>query len=279
VALLSDKIRKETVMRKFIIICLLSLPVCALAQYHPFVSEGKVWIGDVGGTFPYMLIMKGDTLIADKGYKKMYEKNWFFHQDHVFHYLAAFRETEGKVFVVHPGSDQEFVLYDLEMEEGETWVWLDNPWTGFTMRYRADMSEEIIRNSYFGKRYNYTGGDRVGVLTTSKTSSPGSWISNVIFIEGIGPTNGIPYIDEKNKVYFGERAVRVMLEDGDVTIKSRHMTALYNVFYDYYQGKVDADGVLSNDKEEATAFDLYGRKLEGVLQHGVYIRNGKKYIK
>ena len=274
-------------MRKFIIICLLSFPVCALAQYHPFVSEGKVWIGisTIERAQPYMQIMKGDTLIGDKWYKKMYERKEDYYNDRKFHYHAAFRETEGKVYVVCSGSNQEYMLFDIGMKEtGTSWVAFDNPETTFTLGCSARMSNDVINRYYDGIGYytgiGYTGGDR-NAVEVSAESEYAEKCQYLLIVEGIGFPRGLPLFDSDMRFYYSHylNGYYVIFEDGDVAFQQNAINALFRAFGPYRSGSLDSGAVPSVEEERIPAFDLYGRKLEGVLQHGVYIRNGKKYIK
>ena len=87
------------------------------AQDASLVKEGKQWeyiSGDVAPTFHYLYTIQGDSVISGKTYKKMYKSK----DKGVAQYVSAFREEDGKVFKLHKGSDEEYMLYDFNAEVG-----------------------------------------------------------------------------------------------------------------------------------------------------------------
>ncbi len=85
--------------------------------YHPLTKEGKVWnfLSEpicYDQRVYYSYVVKGDTLIGDKDYKKLY----FRHQS-ITIYTAALRDEGSRVYIIPYDSTREFVYYDLQSEE------------------------------------------------------------------------------------------------------------------------------------------------------------------
>jgi hypothetical protein len=85
----------------------------ASAQHDVMVQEGRKWISEVEimseGTYICTEEIKGDTLINDVSYKKMYEDG---------KYECAIRQEGKKVFALFPNLE-EILVYDFALNAGE----------------------------------------------------------------------------------------------------------------------------------------------------------------
>ena len=101
--------------------------------YMPLVVEGRRWdYEDNGKEFSY--IIRGDTVIGGKSYKKVYQV-WDDGNDS--HYFASLRESDRRVYAVRDSQTQEEMLYDFalslkldEIEYDETHIYRTLTTTG-----------------------------------------------------------------------------------------------------------------------------------------------------
>ena len=105
-------------------------------NYRPLAKEGKVWNYQriLPNTYPttyqnYSYIIKGDTTINDKEYKKLYYRSSRFET-----YAGALRDENGKAYYVQLDSVQEKLYYDMTVQGGDRiinpnvyeaghWIW------------------------------------------------------------------------------------------------------------------------------------------------------------
>ena len=83
--------------------------------YKPFLEEGKIWSYNYhnfnGNTYNKSLIVKGDTLIGDKSYKRIVDLA-------TNHCECLMREDGAKVFCSQNGN--EYLVYDFSLSVGDT---------------------------------------------------------------------------------------------------------------------------------------------------------------
>ena len=80
-------------------------------RYIPLVEEGKTWVyTDVSAdSRDISYLIGGDTIIAGRGYKKLYEKRGLHGE---YRYYGALREPDRRVYLLMAGESQEHLLYD-----------------------------------------------------------------------------------------------------------------------------------------------------------------------
>ena len=124
---------------KIFLASLLSLiSISTSAQHDVMVQEGRKWISEVEimseGTYICTEEIKGDTLINDVSYKKMYKDD---------KYECAIRQEGKKVFALFPNLE-ESLLYDFALNGGEEYI------------YSIDQQIKIIETDtieVYGKKY------------------------------------------------------------------------------------------------------------------------------
>lgn len=126
-----------------------------------------LWYDGIGETY-----YNGDTIINNKVFHKLYQtmRNIFCSQviEHTY-YAGALREDtiNKKVFAFNPGDDAEHLLYDFNLQTGDTL-----PYSGGAI---VDFIDTIVTNEGIKRsRWNVTGG----------------YYSSAV-IEGIGGTHGL----------------------------------------------------------------------------------------
>ena len=88
-------------------------------NYRPLATEGKVWhyrydrASNAKSCFLYYsYIIKGDTVINERAYKKLYMQ-----QSRLSIYTAALRDEGCRAYIIPADSTREFCYYDLELED------------------------------------------------------------------------------------------------------------------------------------------------------------------
>ena len=254
-------------MRKTMLLVFLSY-LCAgsMAQtendYLPFLEEGKSWvvkymIQENSDSYIRTYIVKGDTIIDGKQYKKLYEEDRGL-------YIYALREEGQKIYSVSAAKDQygnpnkqEYLWYDFGVSEGDV-IDAGTEWLYIT-----------------GTDYVYANGcmrKRIHIYCTYKKSPDGFYGSGV-WVEGIGSDYG-PYIPHawaiRGGIYMEECAVR-----GQIVFNYSDFTAPA-----WEGGNADLEAIhIDLFQPSGSVFDLQGRRLtEKPSQPGIYIQNGRKVV-
>ncbi len=223
---------------------LLSLSIPTLAEYVPFVVEGKTWEMKLIYSWPtngmeriQKCELKGDTTINEKIYKKYFEDG---------EYRGAFREEAKRVYYCIV--NQEMLYYDFNLKENDV----------FSYDYIVVQEDFIVS---YGQKLK-----RLGLHGESDSPDMISY-----WIEGVGGLEGPKYPFYVNR-------------DGgvNVTLLSCHVGDQY--LYHSTEVKVESPTPpLDSSRERGAIYDLSGRKTplprngEG-LPKGIYIRNSKKML-
>ena len=191
------------------------------SDYIPFVEEGKAWY--CGYYHPYevfpptpedpnglgvdcIFTMCGDTLISDRGYKKVYCRYGEYYGDEEQHYYCAVREEAYQVFIIEAETMEEKLLYDFS-----------NPGEFFTFTYGG---EEVVRTKS-STRHSFLPGQceyRVCPFLGDDVDYNHIWGS--YWIEGAGSASDNPFATELyffnvDKLKFGKTiSVRSCIKDG-----------------------------------------------------------------
>lgn len=249
------------------------------AQYKPVVEEGKSWsyLGKTFGrefdmwTHTCTFFMQGDTIIGKKTYKKVWE-SWT--QDFSDMKLSkyAVREHKKKVYVYLYGQRKEYIWFNFNLKEGDTFrtglfTSTNEEGEKETDPIIIDKVEEVqLPHSQFKtRRYEAYGG-------------------LLVYYEGIGtmpwglhpdcynPVIGGSYYmlcchdGEGNQLYGYEPSS----DNGSFTILSGLCYFDYSMLEGIKTPTTDADS------SSPTIYDIDGRRLPSKPSHGVYIENGKK---
>lgn len=106
--------------RLLLLLFVIAIKMVAVAQdsYEPFLKEGKTWKYNhdnpfTGNSYMYSVVVRGDTVINDHAYKKIYDVSSDAYQ-------YALREDGKKVYGKFQNSDTPKLLYDFGKNAGET---------------------------------------------------------------------------------------------------------------------------------------------------------------
>ena len=239
----------------------------AAQDYRPFVEEGKRWrivriSASTQSPAAYISYkMEGDTIIAGKTWKKVYEGT------NLEKYWILVREENKRVYF-HPyvGAQTDALLYDFNVKEGDLLSFYDifeysskaqfeakNPLLGPTVVKKV----EELENS--GHRYR-----QIVVEYDERYSFENA---KDIWTERIGSSIH-PFFRHTCHNALRKGSGFFLLETcavGDEVIYHREITGLTTP-------QVNS---ITND----AIYDLSGRRLQTAPQRGVYMMNGKTYIR
>lgn len=249
-------------MRKHIFIFVVFLPFIAMAQddYEPFIVDGKVWYYETIRQQTQHVIDKyfidGDTLIAGKNCKKLMSE-W---PDTAPYSIGALYEEEKKVWMFSfsnpQGSGKEPVarlLYDFGCKEGD--VMEVNLVAYGEMVLKVDKIETVY--TFTRPRRLFTLSD---VSDKDRNSGPAYWL------EGVGSRRDMFSLWP---VTPGAVFVSCEIDGRQVADQSSFGPAAIIT---------DIQDALPPPANRSI-HDLQGRQLHGIPQKGVYIQNGRKYVK
>lgn len=253
-------------------------------EYRPFAQDGKVWETQVGWIMEnvYGNYIDGDTLINGETWKKVY--NYVFLPEWGCTYYAAIRDEGKKVYAIAKGSTKPRLLYDFNLKkgdilrcgvEGNAFGCLlekdEKPDTllGFPFEsyLRVDKIDTIkVRDLQF-RRFTLT---LLDAYKEYYKNGEASFIDNVVWVEGIGSGAGpfTPWMPRPPlQSIFTSCCIGKTCIFGDS---------------DFYNAEVvvSVNNILSKRKDnEDNNFDLTGRRLNSTPEKGIYIKNGRKWLR
>lgn len=251
---------KFIVMRKYILLLVALLPFTAMAQndyYEPFLVEGKVWYYETIHHLTEHVISKyfigGDTLIAGKNCKKL----MFEWPGTAPHFSGALYEEERRVWMFNPmNSGKETVaqlVYDFGCKEGDV--------------MKVDLvayGEMVLKVDKIETVYTFTRPRRlftlIDVSENNRHSGPAYWL------EGVGSRR-----DMFSLWPITPGAVFVSCEIDGNQVADQSSFGPAAIITDIQD--------VSLPSTSSPIHDLQGQRLKGTPQKGVYIRNGKKYVR
>lgn len=258
-------------MKKIYLLYFLLLPLTAFAQadYHPFLTEGKRWNYEYEHvnlwenyhtTENVSYVIEGDMVIDGKTYKKLYygtsDEQFSSLDDKVFH--RALRE-EGKKVYMYDETAGDILLFDFGMQPGESYE-ISSP----KVEQPVSLKLETLKQMTFHGReftfmqYKWNWGTVPSIVESVGIENFG-WDIIDVFIER--PTSGIYDIKHFKSCY----------EDGECIFTEEDF---------YNTDDISNSTITSTDSNMAddAIYDLQGRQLNAVPEHGIYICNGKKVI-
>ena len=216
-----------------------------------FVVDGKTWecSSEDPGYQPETCVyaFDGETVINGITYKRMTRDG---------EYYAALRQEGQKVYAVTEWSEDERLLYDFGLQVGDTYSFFDTNAPMYLVQTDyIEVNGQQLRRLKFAEDASSEGSD-------ANSGMVECWVEG---IGGIcGPVlGGWPLIGSYNKMekckYQGE----------EIFEYSNFLNAPV----------MDIQSVTATNRSNVDAiYDLQGRQLDAVPEHGIYIRNGKKYI-
>lgn len=229
-------------------------------EYVPFVEDGKIWNCTV--RTPEVILdeinciftMKGDTLIDENLYKKVFCQSMAYYGDEEQHYYCAVREEAYRVFIVAAETKEEKLLYDFS-----------HPQETLILSYD---DYKFARGSGYYNNYFPTNQMTFGLYKSEDGINYNNGLDD--WIEGVGSVYVNPFsceliCDEPSFGYPIE--VVSCINEGEY---------LYNVYW--MEKPTNIKETFRRNIPNALIYDLQGRRLSIIPQKGVYIQNGKKKL-
>lgn len=214
-------------------------------DYHPLVKEGKVWNYE-SYYEQYTLVIKGDTLIDGVEYKKVMRRFQARYGDDQFHYFAAIREYDRRVYYVPQFEPTETCLYDFNIQFSD---WFRHG--KVTLFNQGFVRGKLFKAWWFVMVYE----------ETNRTTTGPFWV------EGVGSLIGL--FDVMDITPFN---LTSCYEDGELLFAKDDIMELL--------ASSNAIKVVHNPSNStSTLFDLQGRHLNTVPARGLYVKDGRKYVK
>ena len=245
-------------------------------QYRPFVEEGKTWriarlipLND-DPTYPVSHVyyrMKGDTIVAGKTWKIVRESGLIEPGDPVVYnsYCRCLVREENKRVYFSPYPGREELMYDFNASVGDTLA-----------LHNIYYFEERNTAAEFEKYSPLC--DSITIVSEDKITSVGRSYRGLIlsrkldgnerkasWVEGIGDVNDIFFQTIPLGLICGPALLLEECSVGDEILYHDDITGL----------TMPQVNPIKND----AIYDLSGRRLQAIPQRGVYIVNGKKYIR
>ena len=246
---------KTTYKVLLIAICfILSLNVSA--QKNSFVQEGKRWIYekyDIYNTHETEMVtysIKGDTLINEVGFKKVYLND---------EYHGAIRQDKGKVFFCVEGKTEDFLIYDFDAEKGDIRLLEED------LDFIVVSVDTIDVNGTKYKRLglNYYVGDK----------EYDERYPEIQIVEGIGTSGNPFFITEFIVMTTTWKKLREVYINDELIFKGT----------DFYKPSIAGISPATLDKttnnHRQGIYDLQGRRLAERPERGIFIENGRKIAK
>ena len=237
-----------------------------------FCTEGKTWNyiffhaeNDGAHRDPYSYVVRGDTLIGDFSYKKIYSQ-----KDGTERLSFMMREEGSKVFKLHPEEEEEKLFFDFGRDDVglvHHWKSEDLDFIANWMIYAIDsvqVNDNLFRRYYCYLQY---------AKTEQDTVDEGHAQYRDYWVEGIGSAR---YGIEANNLEMHDRLPGVTeyfiscYENGKCLFTAEDFAKpAYTT---------DMQTLRNSTLQEEPFYNLQGRRLSATPQKGVYIQNGKKKL-
>lgn len=185
----------------------------------------------------------GDSIVADKTYKKVFSCNDELHEN--ITYEGLIREQDKKTFFLSGGLENEYLLYDFSLEEG------------MTFEYSSHMNPELTAVSLYVKT-----GDTIEIngyprkrLQLSSSQPEDDWIIDT-WIEGVGSLSGILQPCYRLFADGGVRELLCHYKDDEQTYKNP-------AYSDCYYDKVE--DITSTKRVIINGWSVYPNPVNNVL--------------
>lgn len=265
-----------------LLIVFISFPVCLCAQddYRPLITDGKYWkgkeIGMVAGMqFDYDFFLQGDTVINGVEYVKCYEMpTRGFDGAQAPDYYRALREEEHKVYCIPRGTEHEYLMFDFNLSVGDEVYCViseaNEPFLTKEMPEEKSLNlmilDKVDTYSYVGnvdiRRYHFTNWRREIQEDGSVVEVEGL---PTVWAEGVGSLNDYPL-----KSWHLEM----------VSSYAYWLEKCYDINNTLYFSPPNYIGEMVKPSQcPKIIYDLQGRRQSTPPAKGVYIQNGKKYVR
>jgi len=249
--------------------CMLGTPfLWSQDDYFPFIEQGKEWnfiayqSDGLGKTteYEYKYKINGDTIINQVKYAKIYMIDYRYNSTE----LSAFvREKDKKVYQYAPWSENETLIYDFDIKVNDSICICNGNWQLILKNVSTINTESGQRKCFYFESYAYN---------SFESSWEYTYAYPIYIIEGIGSTF--------SPVYFTPEYMMSSRYLDKLVFCSVNDRCIYKIdnFQDYITS-INLMPVKLDSVKKERLYDLSGRMLKDLPEHGVYIMNGKKIMK
>ena len=246
-------------------------------EYVPFVEEGKCWyLGyfhprDVfpasledpeGEGVDCIFTMRGDTLIGDREYKRVFRQFEEYYGDTEQHYYCAVREEAYQVFIVEGETTEEKLIYDFSRPN------------------------EVIKLNFKGypftrtdgwRRYDFLPGQLEYKICDYVDDNAEEYNSLFHWIDGVGSPFYNPFAFEFSRLLFDQPdygeglSLRSCIMDGKQIFSATWMAMPCVPL------AINDRTYIDNTKKSSYLYDLSGRRVVNP-KRGLYIQGGKRVL-
>ena len=254
------------------------------SDYRPFAEDNKIWETQVGYILEnnYENRVEGDTLINGENWKKVYNSVW---GSGLHSYYVALRDVGKKVYAIAKGSNRPRLLYDFGMKEGDI---VRCGIEGNAFGCLLDKSEQP--DTLMGFPFvSYLRVERIDTVTACGLkhrrltltlldafrepfrNGEDVMFENVVWVEGVGSGVG-PFspwmpLPPENTLFLS------------CEIGKNSIFAHRDFYIPFESSGIYSYGVVSDSSYNGKLSDLQGRQLNTAPEKGIYIRDGKKFIR
>lgn len=247
-------------------------------EYVRFVEEGKVWycaFSHPDETFPRtpedptghgidcIFTMRGDTLIGNKEYKRVYCQFEEYYMDNDLHYYCAVREDAYQVLIIEAETQEEKLIYDFSLP-GE-YITLPFDYNGY----------KFVRTNG-GHRYGFL----TGQLEYSVCKSMGNEVDHSndsgFWIDGVGTPNSNPFAFEFSQLIYDKPQLGKYIYVISCMKDGKYIFNMEWLATPVEPTSIDVKSHTVNSPKDSPLYDLQGIKLQKAPQKGIYIQDGKK---
>lgn len=230
-------------------------PEMQRTEYRPMLVEGKIWhylytdyFADIYD-YPMDYVLRGDTVVEGKTYYKMYEET-----PDSQSYYCAWREEGKRIYRLNKGAKEAL-------------------WYDFGLPYHGQIPYSLLFDIpvYFEKTEVVKA---EGGYFTRHQNINSEYIFTSYCIEGIGGFNGllrpgIVSVPNGKVLSFSscEENGKIIFREGDIGKPAVDYT------------NVEAPHATRQSSQTLGLFDLQGRRLNALPAKGLYVKDGKKYVK
>ena len=253
---------KKILLLSFIVSLFVGSAVAQEHEYLPLLEEGKRWnyirdfaraSGPEEYNYYYSYFVNGDTVINNITCKKIYME-----KDGSVTYKAAMYEDGQKVYCFDNNSTESELLYDFGLCRYDKMT-LEKDNVEIICKYTKQSEYEGVNRKeiYWIMIDSYMSEDYVErMMSLDNDIYLSEWI------EGIGSTQDlfftIPYAGNYCHIISCELNGKILYQNS------------------YYTG---INNIRTNSKTSSQIFDLSGRRLNSVPEKGMYIKNGRKWLR
>lgn len=279
------------VMKK-IIYLLLSMSMAPLAStaqegYRPLLSDGKTWNEYADGPVRICkkLYLNGDTVIGGETYKKLYEHTTYISYDNPAdadslpdRLLLPVREESHRVYASDYGKEK--LLYDFTMQPGDSMMVTSYEWLRVTSIDTVSAGGSLFRRIHLAHVTDEATPWEYMTDREWPSDRPRITEEKALWVEGVGSDRGLT-------AFFGWRgsaAPYAKTSIFDNCMENGKTLFTYNDFNAPAWKDLETGGHclacgVNGDGKVHLTFDMQGRRLAVNPRKGVYIRDGRKYVR